>query len=108
MPRFKDEKRPFHRFRVQNVGFVGMGVLEACFKRPRNTVGAAENQLDALFASAKWPFSGKREFQSIASNHFQAAVYVFHEHAELVHDITACACKGVVPLQPPHISLSAN
>ena len=29
--RFKDEKRPFYRFRVQNVGFVALGALEACF-----------------------------------------------------------------------------
>ena len=47
--RFKHEKRRFYRFCVQNVGFVAMGALEACFKRPRNTVAAAENQRDALF-----------------------------------------------------------
>ena len=62
---FKDEKRPFYRFRVQNVGFVAMGALEACFKCPRNTVGAAENQHDSLLASAKCPFSGKRDFETL-------------------------------------------
>ena len=53
--RFKDEKRPFYRFRVQNAGLVAMGALETRFKRPRNAVGAAENQRDELFASAKSP-----------------------------------------------------
>lgn len=45
--RCKDEKRPLYRFRVQNMGFVAMGALGACFKRGRNSVDAA---------SAKCPF----------------------------------------------------
>ena len=46
---------------------------------------------------------------NFVADHFQLPVadvfvHLLHEHAELVNDIAACSCSGVLPVPQPHIS----
>ena len=74
--------------------------------RGRNTGGAAENGLKAVFVSAKCTFSGTPMpflLLPLISGLLPVDVCVdpLHEHTKLVQGITACSCSGVLPVPEP-------